>query len=79
MRSRTASKPRWARAKLEPKGADVGRIRRFADAEDRYLVHLLSTLPHRLDGLHVVLDCAHGAASGISPAGVHATPAPASP
>ena len=53
--------------KLEPKGADVGRIRRFADAEDRYLVHLLSTLPHRLDGLHVVLDCAHGAASGISP------------
>jgi phosphoglucosamine mutase len=53
--------------KLEPKGADVGRIRRFADAEDRYLVHLLTTLPHRLEGLHVVIDCAHGAAAGISP------------
>jgi phosphoglucosamine mutase len=53
--------------KLAPRGADVGRIRRFADAEDRYLVHLLSTLPFRLDGLHVVLDCAHGAAAGISP------------
>jgi phosphoglucosamine mutase len=53
--------------KLAPKGGDVGRIRRFADAEDRYIVHLLSTLPNRLDGLHVVLDCAHGAAAGISP------------
>lgn len=52
---------------LAPTGGDVGRIRRFSDAEDRYLVHLLSTLPHRLDGLHVVLDCAHGAAAGVSP------------
>ncbi|MHA7262048.1 phosphoglucosamine mutase [Arthrobacter sp. TMN-37] len=50
-----------------PVGADVGRIRRFADAEDRYVVHLLQTLPHRLEGLKVVLDCAHGAASGCSP------------
>ena len=53
--------------KLLPTGAAVGRIRRFADAEDRYVVHLLGSLPHRLDGLHVVLDCAHGAASGVSP------------
>ena len=28
---------------------------------------LLSTLPHRLDGLRVVVDCAHGAASEVSP------------
>ena len=53
--------------KLLPTGGDVGRIRRFADAEDRYVVHLLGTLPNRLDGIHVVLDCAHGAASAISP------------
>ncbi len=53
--------------KLAPTGGDVGRIRRFADAEDRYVVHLLSTLPNRLDGIHVVLDCANGAAAGISP------------
>ena len=53
--------------KLAPTGLDVGRIRRFADAEDRYVIHLLSTLPNRLDGLHVVLDCANGAASGVSP------------
>jgi phosphoglucosamine mutase len=53
--------------KLAPTGGDVGRIRRFADAEDRYVVHLLSTLPNRLEGVHLVLDCAHGAAAGISP------------
>jgi phosphoglucosamine mutase len=53
--------------KLAPTGGGVGRIRRFADAEDRYVVHLLGTLPHRLDGLKVVLDCAHGAAAGVSP------------
>jgi len=53
--------------KLSPTGVEVGFIRRFADAEDRYVVHLLSTLPHRLDGIHVVLDCANGAAAGVSP------------
>lgn len=56
-----------AEPKLAPDGVEVGHIRRFADAEDRYVVHLVSTLPHRLDGIHVVLDCAHGAASGVSP------------
>jgi len=53
--------------KLAPIGDGVGRIQRFADAEDRYVVHLLGTLPHRLDGIKVVLDCAHGAAAGVSP------------
>jgi phosphoglucosamine mutase len=53
--------------RLTPIGADVGRIRRFADAEDRYVMHLLGALPNRLGGLHVVLDCANGAAAGISP------------
>jgi phosphoglucosamine mutase len=53
--------------KLAPTGLEVGRIRRFADAEDRYVVHLLSTLDERLDGIHVVIDCAHGAAAGVSP------------
>jgi len=53
--------------KLAPLGAGVGHVQRFADAEDRYLVHLLGALPNRLDGLTVVLDCAHGAASAVSP------------
>ncbi|MET0871935.1 MAG: phosphoglucosamine mutase, partial [Paeniglutamicibacter terrestris] len=50
-----------------PVGGDVGRISRFADAEDRYVMHLLQALPNRLEGLKIVLDCAHGAASGCSP------------
>ena len=55
---------------FRPVGGEVGRIQRFSDAEDRYVVHLLGTLPHRLDGLKVVLDCAHGAASGCLPPGL---------
>jgi phosphoglucosamine mutase len=53
--------------KMTPTGGGVGRIRRFSDAEDRYIVHLIGTLDVRLDGLHVVIDAAHGAASGASP------------
>ncbi|WP_435743022.1 phosphoglucosamine mutase [Microbacterium sp. PMB16] len=53
--------------KLRPTGAGVGRIERFSDAEDRYVLHLLGSLPNQLEGIHVVLDCAHGAASGVSP------------
>ena len=52
---------------FRPTGAEVGRVRRFSDAEDRYVLHLLKSLPNRLEGLKVVLDCAHGAASGCSP------------
>ncbi|MEN9752755.1 MAG: hypothetical protein RL670_446, partial [Actinomycetota bacterium] len=54
-------------AKLAPLGSGVGHIQRFADAEDRYLVHLLSAMPNRLEGLKVVVDCANGAASAVSP------------
>lgn len=52
---------------LTPVGTEIGRVIRFADAEDRYLIHLLGALPNKLDGLKVVVDCAHGAASAISP------------
>ena len=53
---------------LAPVGAEIGHVQRFADAEDRYLVHLLGTLPNTLKGIKVVLDCANGAASAVSPA-----------
>lgn len=52
---------------LAPTGAGVGRVSRFADAEDRYALHLLTTVDTSLAGLHIVLDCAHGAAAGVSP------------
>ena len=50
-----------------PTGAAVGRVRQDTIAGDRYIEHLLSTLPHRLDGLKVVVDAAHGAAYLVAP------------
>jgi phosphoglucosamine mutase len=50
-----------------PTGSDVGRVRPLEDGPARYIAHLLSALPYRLDGLHVVLDAAHGAASEVAP------------
>ena len=55
-----------------PVGAGVGRVRRLDDAPTRYVDHLLSVLPHRLDGLRVVVDAAHGAASVVSPSAFRA-------
>ncbi|WP_236242877.1 phosphoglucosamine mutase [Streptomyces sp. CC228A] len=51
-----------------PTGAGVGRVTDYAQGGDEYVAHLLSVLPNRLDGLKVVLDEAHGAASRVSPA-----------
>lgn len=56
-----------AREWTRPVGAGVGRIRDLADGDERYLAHLLTSLPHRLDGLKVVVDCAHGAAATVAP------------
>lgn len=50
-----------------PTGAAIGRIRTSKDAHTRYVDHLLASLPHRLDGLKIVVDCANGAASAFAP------------
>ncbi len=50
-----------------PTGFLVGRVRTLQDANARYVAHLLGALPNRLDGLKVVIDAAHGAASKVSP------------
>ncbi|MEU6505422.1 MULTISPECIES: phosphoglucosamine mutase [unclassified Streptomyces] len=50
-----------------PTGAGVGRVRPYEEGFEKYVGHLLSVLPNRLDGLKIVLDEAHGAASGVSP------------
>jgi phosphoglucosamine mutase len=50
-----------------PTGAAVGRVRPAEDAHARYVEHLLAAVPRRVDGLHVVVDCAHGAASEVAP------------
>ena len=54
-----------------PTGAAVGRISDYPEAVAEYAAHLTATLDTRrgtrLDGLRVVLDCAHGAAHVAGP------------
>ena len=50
-----------------PTGAAVGRVIEGTDLVEHYIEHLISTLPHRLDGLRIVVDCANGAASYAAP------------
>ena len=50
-----------------PTGADVGRVTPYASTIPDYVGHLVDTLDVRLDGLTVVLDCAHGAAHEAGP------------
>ncbi|YAL83951.1 phosphoglucosamine mutase [Dermacoccaceae bacterium W4C1] len=50
-----------------PTGAEVGRVQNMDDGATRYLSHLLKALPNRIDGLKIVVDAAHGAASEVSP------------
>ncbi len=50
-----------------PTGAAIGRVRDRPDGADHYVEHLLACLPEPLSGVRVVVDCAHGAASGVAP------------
>ena len=50
-----------------PVGDAIGRITDLADGVERYVDYLVETVPNRLDGLKVVLDAAHGAASVAAP------------
>jgi phosphoglucosamine mutase len=50
-----------------PTGARIGRVRDVPEAAGRYVDHLLLATPHSLNGLRVVVDCAHGAASVVAP------------
>jgi phosphoglucosamine mutase len=51
------------------KSADLGRARRIDGVHDRYIEFAKRTLPRNLslDGLRVVVDCAHGAAYKVAP------------
>ena len=50
-----------------PTGADVGRVRVDPDAATSYVEYLLGSIEVDLSGLRVVVDCANGAASKVSP------------
>ncbi|QJA06925.1 phosphoglucosamine mutase [Thermosulfurimonas marina] len=49
--------------------AEIGRARRIEDARGRYMVHLKRAFPEDLDleGLKIVVDCAHGATYRVAP------------
>ena len=50
-----------------PTGSAVGRVIEGTDLIEQYIDHLVSTLPHRLDGLRIVVDAANGAAFYAAP------------
>lgn len=52
------------------RGRDIGKAARIDDAAGRYLTHLKHSFPAplSLDGLKIVVDCAHGAAYRVAPA-----------
>ena len=55
---------------LRPIADEVGKAYRISDAIGRYVVFLKNTFPKDLDlqGLRIVLDCAHGAGYKVAPA-----------
>jgi phosphoglucosamine mutase len=62
-----AVEARAAHLEERPVGAAIGRVRDLPDATPRYVEHLLTTVTKDLAGLHVVVDCANGAASTAAP------------
>ncbi len=55
---------------LRPTASEVGKAFRVDDAIGRYVVYLKNSFPREfaLDGMKIVLDCAHGAAYRVAPA-----------
>lgn len=55
---------------LLAEGAHLGRTKRIEDAAGRYIVDIKNAFPlqHTLDGMRIVLDCAHGAGYKVAPA-----------
>ena len=54
---------------IRPTGMEIGRARRIDDAVGRYVVFSKTAFPDEftLDGMRVVVDCAHGAAYKFAP------------
>ncbi|MFC7535306.1 phosphoglucosamine mutase [Actinoplanes sp. GCM10030250] len=50
-----------------PTGAAIGRVHDLLDGAEHYIKHLVESIPHPLEGIKVVVDCANGAASEVGP------------
>lgn len=50
-----------------PTGGNIGIVNDYFEGGQKYLGYLKSTVSQSFEGLHIVLDCAHGAASSLAP------------
>ena len=57
----------WQGQAFEP-GLGVGRLEKLKDARETYINHAMAGIDVRLNGLRVVVDCAHGASCRTTPA-----------
>ncbi|UOQ44560.1 phosphoglucosamine mutase [Halobacillus salinarum] len=51
---------------LRPAGADLGQINDYFEGGQKYIQHLKQTVDYDFEGLHIALDCAHGATSSLA-------------
>ncbi|MEG9298626.1 phosphoglucosamine mutase [Mangrovibacillus sp. Mu-81] len=49
-----------------PIGADLGQVSDYFEGGQKYLQYLKQTVDEDFDGLHIALDCAHGATSALA-------------
>jgi phosphoglucosamine mutase len=50
-----------------PTGADLGQVMDYFEGGQKYLQYLKNTVDEDFSGIHVALDCAHGATSSLAP------------
>lgn len=49
-----------------PVGSDLGRVTRAGNAKEDYINHIISTVPYRLDGMRIGIDCSNGSSSSTA-------------
>ncbi|MFS0562708.1 phosphoglucosamine mutase [Terribacillus sp. 179-K 1B1 HS] len=49
-----------------PSGADLGQINDYFEGGQKYIQYLKGTIDNDFEGLHIAIDCAHGATSSIA-------------
>ncbi len=52
-----------AKPYYSPTGDGLGRVSRAENAAEDYIVHIIETVPYRLDGMKIAIDCSNGSAS----------------
>lgn len=49
-----------------PTGNGLGRVKRSETAREDYIEHIIETVPYRLDGMKIAIDCSNGSASSTA-------------